>query len=280
MRLFQDCTDFSDVSRDGWNIVSGLAYDCVLYKENGNTIAVFNQALSLFCHDMKENFIESGFSNTLSKILDSRDVSCLFNLLKWSPEGAIDSFFMDGLNSLLRLTMDGSCGPFVTKLLRWGANPNCVSQRATRIPGLESPTSLAMYSSSTFIAWQHSLHQAGIETEIFLDREIAEGPLAKTGWTRATLEKVFDQIIIDIPHQEYYRECDHCSREADGLKVQPFWLSLLYKMKHGKVPREKGWGIHLISKHEISPDRKFLISRGVTLQENSSDFLREAEASI
>ena len=193
VRLFLDCVDFSDLSCDGWNVIFEFAEEYVRFTVNPiTTLAFFEWILKLFSQEMKASLIASEYADIMCFIAGGRDLSALHSILRLGPKGAVDYFCSDGFNSLLCMMAYAEVRGAVSELPECGADPNCVGIAPSISPRLESPTSLAMYSSEAFVIWLSSLADARIDINNVFERELEKGPLPEAGWTREALYMLLD----------------------------------------------------------------------------------------
>ena len=129
-------------------------------------------------------------------------------------------------------------GVFTKAVLRWNPDLNASVVDTDFSPYEESPTSLAMYSSWTFVDWRTELGYIGVDFEGFVERELDRGPLLKAGWTSETLLALFQtqyQWECEFLSPSFW--CSDCSGELIEISVQPCWLQLLERYKRGKDPQ-------------------------------------------
>ncbi|KAI9670532.1 MAG: hypothetical protein M1831_005752 [Alyxoria varia] len=268
VELFLDCTDFSDTSCDGWNLLASLV-DATA-NVNGDSeaqLAFFDWATQQFSWDVKANFIAAEFQDFLRWCAIMSPRKTLHHAVRLGPDGAINGIDQNEWNVLLQIIAYGD----TTDLLTCGANPNHLSRNPEIDLRWESPTSAAMYSSGTFWLWRHSLNEANVDTEILLGKEMFEGPLVGLGWTRATLRRLFywdfapypdvvnagsfetKSFIICQGHHFYCADCHQLLERLD-LKPQVLWLQSLNEIKHGKDPQETPWARNTRSRIDVSED--------------------------
>jgi hypothetical protein len=58
-------------------------------------------------------------------------------------------------------------------------------------PVIETPTSLALYSSTAFFSWREVLRECGIDFAEFVREELQRAPLRDDGWDEHALLKIF-----------------------------------------------------------------------------------------
>ena len=135
----------------------------------------------------------------------------LQNVLRIGPTDAIDFFDGFGFSPLLNGVACANNEAKVRNLLKCGANPNSAGMHTYISPRSESPTSLAMYSSEAFKLWLSSLSEARIDINTVIDKEVEKGPLYEAGWTRETLQMLFEwEFAATDFFQDHDRLCSAC----------------------------------------------------------------------
>ena len=89
---------------------------------------------------------------------------------------------------------------------------------------VETPTSLALYSSRAFSNWWFALDHINVDLQEFINLEMQQTPLVDAGWRTETLLDLFEsgfQLGFDLWHDRYRWLCIDCSQEIDTVVVQP-----------------------------------------------------------
>ncbi|KAL9627577.1 MAG: hypothetical protein Q9164_007566, partial [Protoblastenia rupestris] len=251
VRLFLDCVDFSDPSCDGWNIIFNFADNYGGLKvDDATSLTMFEWIVKQHSQEMKANLIASEYAPLLEFLVVEDKTAEFYILLRLGPEGAINTFLSDGFNLLLNSIAWAFKNS--SDLLRCGADPYCVGLNTEISPKLESPTSLAMYSSRAFALWRSSVSDAGIDIDNVIGRVLEKGPLFEAGWTRKTLRILFDwDNEITDPHNW---TCSVCGTRIWCLMIQPLWLYALEEIKNGTSPEDTLWELYSQSDAEFDSD--------------------------
>ena len=235
LRIFLDCIDFSDTAGEGWETLITLSDQTVCI--NGETVAkriLLSWILRVTGRDIKENFSEAGYSLVLSWVLRLEEDDMIRSLLQFGGKDAINSRTeCGGYTNLHCLTAYAESEDNLAFILRQVPDLHLTGYDDEYSPILETPTSLALYSSWAFADWRYNLHVAGIDIHEFICAEMQQTPLVDAGWTVETLLALFHYTYESDGHFRHYQSCDDCAMELEHVKVQPYWLHILTEIKSG-----------------------------------------------
>lgn len=97
----------------------------------------------------------------------------------------------------------------------------------------ETPFSLALHNSCSFVRFRRALLWARAFDERFTVREIHPGPLGAAGWTSATLlELLFIRVSPFSANLDMNFTCRRCG-SSSGVKRELWWEHELEKVKNG-----------------------------------------------
>ena len=240
-RLFLDLVDLSDSQNPGWMIIGCLADNGAAWLPSdyhGSAAHYYQRNASLFekvttciAQDIK------AYSDIHKCALIMTWLSCnpwsesCFDLwCRLAPVNTINETEPEGFTPLLELI---ASDPHKACLfLRHGADPTGVQIDVTQCPNLESPTSLAMYSGWAFRQWQHSLLHTETDRDYVIAKALENGPLLDAGWTRETLQRLFDWVLCPA-HIHHIITCRVCDADQIRPLVQPIWLQALEQIRNG-----------------------------------------------
>ncbi|KAF7947473.1 hypothetical protein EAE96_008560 [Botrytis aclada] len=126
----------------------------------------------------------------------------------------------------------------------------------------QTPTVLAMYDQDMFIQWRRLLHETKQDMDVFIERELDAKLLTSMGWTKATLNALF-QHHFDTPSYKGRRafngfpQCDRCGH----LNVVIGMMRLKIDLKFRRQLREIRTG----RAHMPSPSHTKAAKDGSTL---------------
>ena len=232
LRLFSDCTDFSDSKGDGWEAILGICRDTMFGIPGHCTLLL--RVLQLWGVEINTNSLEDRYAKlafyAFEGFLREEVRDFMLNLM---GKKAIDTRrYGCGYTPLQYQIARG--GFFTRAVLRRNPDLNVSVIETYFSPDEESPTSLAMYSSWTFANWRTELDYIGVNLEDFVEKELNRGPLSKAGWISETLLALFQtqhQWGGDIPLMS---SCSDCSAFLEEIVIQPYWLHLLERYKKEK----------------------------------------------
>ena len=243
LRLFIECIDLSDAEDDdGWDVLIEIVEQNTLqYCDREATFALFNWMVRLISDDVKRYFINAKYAEMLLLVViwPSEDITTL--VLSLGPDKAIEVRPPGGYSVLLTENAYGNTRD--SQILSYGPDPHASGIDSWFSPRLETPTSLAMYSSWAFWGWRDTILNAKIDMATFIGHEIDKGPLTELGWEYDTLHTLFSwDFDPDFLFEDYY-SCDDCSALQTFCRVQPFWMHLLEIIRQNiyrYVPYETG----------------------------------------
>lgn len=243
VRLFSDCIDFYDLDSDGWYVL--FSQEFALIRGDARHIAAIRMdqyqpllwILSSFGPELKDNFNEGRFATMLR-----------WNLIHQASDEVTRSLFRinknlvdakespNGYSVLQFMITSGSNSPAqgdhaIELLLENGANPHLVGFDPHYSSRPETPSSLALYTSSTFIRWRDALKRIPLDFEAFVEDELQRGPLKDAGWRQDTLLALFRQDFRSGADPQYKHEFVECEHLLSALIVEPCWLHWLQRFK-------------------------------------------------
>ena len=208
-------------------------------------LMVLSWFLNLSSPDIKANYIvEIVWKRIL--LADDRFADATGSLLRLGP--SIDEFKP---SFLLHAHINGRKFNHINMLLRLGVNPHQVLFNKGISPVVESPLSLALYSSYTFRAFRTVLRGINLDTEDFIREELKAGRrLLDDGWRIETLRTVLElDMEPDICISEGFKgsnRCIDCGRKFyfdealnEGVRpVQKYWQDILENIKNGSYAQK------------------------------------------
>lgn len=243
MRLFLDCVEFSEQDDDGWSSLFRIVdQNASVSCDHEATLALFLWMLQQSAFDFRSNFIEAAYARILDQIQVHRSKDAATLLLSLGPEKAIDALDQpNGYSTLMRMIAYAERD--LSDYLSFGPDLHLLGLDSFFSPYVESPTSLAMYSSAAFAHWRGCLEQLDVNIDDFIDHETEQTPLKRLGWHRDDLRRLFDLSFDPLfnARSSWFRwrmKCCDCEQDFDAIIVQPYWQYLLDKIKHGMDPHE------------------------------------------
>ena len=249
-RIFDDSYDFWDRSGDGWAILP-----LITYYHGGEALAKFGSwFVQSSSPDIKAYYDKDLVSNVVRYagpgMLDSIGL-----LLELGPPGILDRVFF-GRTPLIQSIIDRDHDK-IRVLLACGADPHRSSLMWNRI---ESPLSLAMYSSWAFCSFRDALYGINPHAEDIVRRELEPGrPLMDDGWrveTLSALLKLDFELEVEPPGYtiRQYSDCCSCVFNFEVM-VQPYWQDILERIKKGIYvhnPCSDTWDVQPSSSQSLS----------------------------
>ncbi|KAG8533003.1 uncharacterized protein KY384_001785 [Bacidia gigantensis] len=235
LRIFSDDLDFSDVAAKGWGFLEDIGDETAcLNGDMAAKRALFSWILHYTGSSVRENFLESKYWQILYWVLSLRDDDIVRLFLQCGRKDAINSRDESGGYSGIHYRAAQTDDDLEIILKHFpdlhlsGLNPQAS-------PVLETPTSIAMYSSPAFVNWRHDLYSTGIDMYAFINEEIQRKPLSEAGWTPETLTILFNFNVDPATRPEHYMYCPDCLMrwEDKVIIVQPFWMHILTKIMSG-----------------------------------------------
>jgi hypothetical protein len=129
---------------------------------------------------------------------------------------------------------------FMKSLVDLGANVHRVgygipiSSSRYRIPGLQSPTTIAMRQSASFFCWCSMLREKEFCLDSFVIEELQESPLSIKGWTKDTLRDLFEYDFEPYRWRWKMMYCRHCGSDIKYRCELP-WEKKLEMIKQGRI---------------------------------------------
>ena len=230
LRLFIDCIDFSDPKGHGWDALF------LIYHHNYSSIGDGGASLELLlwllqqssCH-LRTNFIAEKYAETLNRMCHVKDAASLF--LEIGPERAIDTVDKPYGYSMLMWRI--AYGKDLTDMAPFGPNLHLLGFDRAFSPCLETPTSLAIYSSAAFAHWREFLIKSNVDIDEFVSHETKQGPLQEAGWNSHNLRRLFDLKFMPAFHVQDIWSCCDCGDPIWRLRVQPYWLWSIETIQQG-----------------------------------------------
>ena len=240
IRLLSDSLDFSEEDGDGWNVVD-LICECT-GTSNGDRdakVAFVLWTLRLLSPEFKTCFSRDQYAQLLWIFLykDFELEEAIDLLLDLVGTDVVNTpVFSPGTFTLLHwyILYDLRTGQ-VNRALVKGLDLHRLGFEDVITPQNESPTSLAMYSSWTFLNWVRRLATAEVDYEKFIEQELERNSLVHPGWDKQTLLYLFTcNPRSDLEFRDD-RYCSDCGR-MDSFQVQPYWRHFLERIKQGIDP--------------------------------------------
>ncbi|MCJ1268628.1 hypothetical protein MMC22_008516 [Lobaria immixta] len=239
IRLFSDSLDFFDHRGSGWSTLVLLLWNLSVSLPDGVSIDDIKRdplilwMLRLQASDIKETFRKETcpFLKALLSLNDEEETS---DLLLTLTHQLTDS--KGGLGKYIPLQIvicyvyavnDMIFG--VNLMLMKGANLHLASDRFIFSGESETPTSLALYSSFTFVKWRDALLRSSVDLEKFVEDEVQQSPLKDTGWNKVSLLALFrcDIQSDNIPPID----CDDCPESVSYIPLELSWREWLSRFK-------------------------------------------------
>lgn len=240
-RHFLDSMDFLEVNGDGWKVLLDLcdaAFEVHGCSEAKSELLLGMLRLSSF--ELKTNIITSRYAELLfylllpePKLLEASD----FLLRLGGPE-IIDAV-EDGIGAYTALQKNIAYAEQrddMSVVVARGPDLHRQAFDISYTPYLESPTSLAMYSSWAFADWLHALVDNNVDLEKFIDQELEQNSELHPGWEKDTLLDLFTHSARPDIHIRGKWTCSDCIRNRPAIRVQPYWRHLLDMFKEGLNP--------------------------------------------
>lgn len=190
VRVFVDCMDFSFPEGDGWEALCRVANNLIGIGDKETQYIFMIWMLRLSSLDIKFNFIEASYAPTLNLLMSNVERDSAYNLfLSLGPTRAIDA--VDHLFRysclMTQIIYHKSLFPF----LSFSPDLHFMAYDPLFTPYLETPTSLAMYSSGAFHSWLAFLYLKQVDIVNFVEIEMDQKVLIERGWSQQTLQTLF-----------------------------------------------------------------------------------------
>ena len=243
-RVLMNSMDFSVEDANGWQVLKMLCYIVEDKREDPKaSYDILIWMLQMLRFELSANFIRSECADMLDYILKPEPelveaVDLLFNL---GGPSIIDAETTStfGKCSVLHIALArADQEEKLSTLLARNPNLHRLCLWADLTPYVESPTSLAMYSSVAFRSWLHALVKTGLDIGSFIDQELVQNPEVLIGWEKETLLNLFTHGDRPDLYFDYELACSDCKCYARffGPMVQPYWMHLLERIQEGLHP--------------------------------------------
>ena len=232
-RIFNDSYDFWDEFGDGWAIL-----DRSMSLDIGSDDRASTEFSKWFVQssspDIKAYYDKTSVSNIIHYASPGR-LDSISMLLELGPTGIVDHDLY-GRTSLIQ-SIGWRDFDKARMFLALGADPHhsSFSSDSSRV---ESPLSMAMYSSWTFCFFRDDLMEMNFHVKDIVCRELEQGgPLLDDGWQAETLSALlkFNFELKFQPPRIYYNQCSNCNCHISifDVMVQPYWQDILERIKNG-----------------------------------------------
>jgi hypothetical protein len=228
LRLLSDTMDFSHTETDG-DLFLRLLLDATLGRksEGFNADRIDKNAtvlwmLKFLTPDIKGTLVEAAFAECLfaSFCTDCLDIVNLF--LGLTDYGVNARTKPGGYSPLLREAVYLWDSDEVNMMLKKKADPHLIGFDGELSPRKETPTSLAMYNSCSFLNWRLALRESSIDLDTFVKKELHQGPLKKAGWTEDSLMSLFQLNIHPQFEPPDYPTCKLCNKRL--------WINIIVEI--------------------------------------------------
>ena len=243
-RVLMSSMEFSMEDANGWQVLKMLCTNVV--DKGGDLKAkcdLLIWMLQMSRFELRTNLVRSEYAEMLDEILKPEPeldeaVDLLFNLGGHSIIDA-DTTGTSGTCSVLHIALArADREDYVSTVLARGPDLHRLCVWANFTPYIESPTSLAMYSSVVFRSWLHALVKTGLDIGSFIDQELEQNSKVHVGWDKQTLLDLFTHGDRPDLHFDSPLDCSDCKRLPGfyGPMVQPYWMHLLKTIKERLYP--------------------------------------------
>ena len=219
-----------DPGSDGFSTVLELSINLSLL--GGDSAAkreILLWLLQTASEDIKSDFVDEAYARLLLWMLRYSGDDVNF-LLKLGGKKFIEARrYQNGYTPLqMSISMDPSG---LGRVLAYGPNCFAVAFDELHSPKVETPTSLAMYSSWAFGHWRTGLKTLRVDFNDFISQELGQSPLVKAGWNTETLRTLFE-LDFQPSSDTWNTKCKDCGSQRIGyLRVEPRWQRLLQRIR-------------------------------------------------
>lgn len=238
-RLFLDTMDFLEENGDGWTVLLRLC-DSVCETPQGCSRELLPKMLRLSSFELKTNISIRSYALMLSYLLvpEPTLLEASDFLLRLGGPGIIDAVAdaTDAYNLLHERIAYAEHTDDMSVVVARGPDLHRQVFDASYTPYVESPTSLAMYSSWAFADWQHALVDNDVDLEKFIDQELEQNSELHPGWEKDTLRDLITHGARPDLHVRRDRRCSDCTSDEVLVRVQPYWRHLLDMFREGLHP--------------------------------------------
>ena len=232
--------DFSEEDGDGWEVLLRLSRCSInMSGDIDAKSALLLWMLRLSSFELKTYSNERSYVRLMAYTLPvepelNKAAELLLNI---GGDGAINlASRTSGYTILHNYTAWGMWEAALGAVLARGPDLHRLGSDAYYTPQVESPTSLAMYSSRAFWYWVRALANFKMDFEEFIGKELEQSPLARAGWEKETLLSLFIYGFGSDLYRRYLPNCSDCTRYLYGVKIQPYWQHLLERIKQRLDP--------------------------------------------
>ena len=239
IRLFSDSLDFFDYRGSGWSTLVLLLWNLSVSLPDGVSIDDINRdslipwMLRLPASDIKETsrkeicpFLKALLSSNVEE--ETSDVLLTLTHQLTDSNGGLGKYIpLQIVICYVYAVNDMTFG--VNLMLMKGANLHLAIDRFIFSGKSETPTSLALYSSFTFVKWRDALLRSSVDLEKFVEDEVQQSPLKDTGWNKVSLLALFrcDIQSDNIPPID----CDDCPESVSYIPLELSWREWLSRFK-------------------------------------------------
>ena len=229
--IFWDLVSFSEEEGEGWEILIYSADQATCVSGEHRVRCDFlSWIIRVAGPDVKENFIEQRYNQLLGWLADLKHEDILRSFLQLVGKEAINCReSTEGYSALLRRIAYAEDD--LEFILRNKPDLHITGYDMSFSNDLETPTSLALYSSWSFGLWRDGLYKVGVNLEEFVIAEMQQAPLVEAGWTAETLLAVFDYDYEPDWDLDYLWICDDCEDQIENVRVQPYWLHKVERIR-------------------------------------------------
>lgn len=240
-RLFHDLMDFLEENGDGWEVLLLL---CEAVRETHGCSEAKSELLlgmlRLSSFELKTNLPDDLCARMLFWVL--RPIPKLHEasdlLLSLGGPGIIDRVGreVDAYTVLHERLAYARPGDEVSVVVARGPDLHRQVFDTFYTPYVESPSSLAMYSSRTFAGWVHALVDNEVNLENFINQELEQNSELHPGWERDTLLALFTYDARPDLQVRGDLRCSDCIETIYSVRVEPHWRHFLDTLKEGLQP--------------------------------------------
>jgi hypothetical protein len=230
LRMFFASADIECEDDECWSILLNLGSFCRQFELPWEIFIWMIQALSPTLRTIAS---EGTIYAMLSRAIDA-DVPFVLELALDACGNLVDALSGTGQYSALFYGIYYEKYESCRILAQRGANLHLVGMDPYRSPTMETPTSVSLYSSTSFFQWRKVLKSCEVALGDFVRDELGQAPLRDEGWEEKSLLTLFHlQFKPKVLSQG--KCCDRVSVRINVLgKVELPWQELIESIKHGK----------------------------------------------